>query len=179
MKTFCYYRELVLENNQNIVKYNPLKQTSLDNLNKDPYNFKKCSINLSDKYNSIKILVYNVLNEKNEIVNIKIEEIENTVVSSNIKKIIEIHRSYNKCKNMKNFSFEEFINRESKLFSDMNIEDIRKSALNQNYNFSLITKKGKRLEFVISSYEEFKMWINGLAFIIKNKNEFKKYNNIY
>ena len=179
MKTFCYYREIVLENNQNIVKYNPLKQTSLDNLNKDPYNFMKCSINLSDKYNSIKILAYNGINEKNELVIIKIEEIENTVVSSNIKKIIEIHRSYNKCKNMKNFSFEEFINRESKLFSDMNREDIKKSALNQNYNFSLITKKGKRLEFIITSYEEFKMWINGLAFIIKNKNEFKKYNNIY
>ena len=95
-------------------------------------------------------------------------------MSSSLKKIIEIYRNYNKYKDNNNFSFEEFINNESKLFPDMNREDIEKSAFNQNYNFSLIINKGKRLEFIICSYEEFKMWINGLAFIIKNKKEFIK-----
>ena len=52
----------------------------------------------------------------------------------------------------------------------MNKEDIIKSALNQNFSFSIVTKNGKRLEFIIRSYEEFKIWINGMAFIIKNKN---------
>ena len=152
-KTFCYYREIFLENNKNIVKFNPLKEINLNDLNKDPYNFKKCSINLSDNYNSINLSIYNNINEpNNELIIIKIEEIENTVVNSNIKKIIEIYRNYNKFKNMENFSFEEFINKESKLFLNMNKDDIKKSALNQNYNFSIITKKGKRIEFVICSY---------------------------
>ena len=54
-------------------------------------------------------------------------------------------------------------------FKEMSKEDIIKSALNQNFNFSLVTKNRKRFEFIIRSYEEFKIWINGLAFIIKNK----------
>ena len=53
----------------------------------------------------------------------------------------------------------------------MSKEDIIKSALNQNFNFSLVNKDGKRFEYIIRSYEEFKTWINGLAFLIKNKNK--------
>ena len=101
---------------------------------------------------------------------IKLNDIENTVINSNIKKIIEIYRNYNKNKFNNNFSFEEFVNKEKNKFNDMNKEYIIKSALNQNFNFSIVTKKGKRLEFIIRSYEEFKIWINGMAFIIKNKN---------
>ena len=171
--TFCYYREINLKSNETIVKYNPLKDQDLKSLCESPYNFRKSSINLSNNYNYFNVIIYNN-NNSNNCLQIKIEEIENTVVSSSIKKIIEIYRNYNKCKNMKNFSFEDFINKECKLINDMNKEEIEKSALNQNYNFSLITNKGKRLEFIIFSYEEFKMWINGLAFIIKNKNEFIK-----
>ena len=178
--TFCYYREILLKNNQNITKYNPLKETNFNYLNEFPYNFMKCSINLSNNYDYINLIIYNDLNSKNnEIKKLKIEDIENTVVSSNIKKIIEIYRNYNKCKDMNNFVFEDFINKEHELYPDMNNEDIKRSTINQNYNFSLITKLGKRLEFIIGSYEEFKMWINGLAFIIKNKNEFIKKNKDY
>ena len=172
--TFCYYREMLIDN-QNIIKYNPLKNISLDSLCESPYNFKKSSINLNNNYDLINIMIYNNKNNNDNIfIKIKIKEIENTVVSSSLKKIIEIYRNYNKYKDNNNFSFEEFINTESKLFPDMNREDIEKSAFNQNYNFSLIINKGKRLEFIICSYEEFKMWINGLAFIIKNKKEFIK-----
>jgi len=172
--TFCYYRELLLENNQNIIKYNPLKNISFDILCLSPYNFNKTNINLSKNYDFINI------NENNKNINkIKIEDIENTVVSSNIKKIIEIFRSYSKYKDKKNFSLEEFINKEYNLIQDMEKEDIKKCTSNQNYNFSLITKKGKRLEFIICSYEEFKMWINGLAFIIKNKTELIRLNRGY
>ena len=50
-------------------------------------------------------------------------------------------------------------------------EEIEKCINNKNYNF-LIALKGKVIiELIICSYEEFKMWINGLAFLIKNKNE--------
>jgi len=172
--TFCYFRELLTENNQNIVKYNPLKNISYEALCLSPYNFDKSKINLSQNYDFISIIE----NNKN-IYKIKIEDIENTVVSSSIKKIIEIFRSYNKYKDKNNFSLEEFINKEYNKNQDMKKEDIKKCILNQNYNFSLITKKGKRLEFIICSYEEFKMWINGLAFIIKNKTELIRLNRDY
>ena len=175
--TMCYYREIFLENNQNFIKYNPLKNIDFKSLCESPYNFIKSKINLNNSFDAINIYVYN-----NNILNnviIKIQEIENTVVSSSIKKIIEIYRNYIKNKNMKNFSFEEFINKEYNLYPEMKKEDIEKSALNQNYNFSLITSKGKRVEFIICSYEEFKMWINGLAFIIKNKSEFYQKNKDY
>ena len=175
--TFCYYREIVLKNNQNIIKYNPLKDIDFVSLCQSPYNFRKSSINLGNNYNYFNIVIYNN-NSSNICVQIKIEEIENTVVSSSVKKIIEIYRNYNKFKNMKNFSIDDFIKKECKLHNDMNKDEIGKSVLNQNYNFSLITNKGKRLEFIICSYDEFKMWINGLAFIIKNKNEFIKKNKL-
>ena len=172
--TFCYYRELLLENNQNIIKFNPLKNISFDTLCLSPYNFNKSIINLSKNYDFINII------ENNKNINkIKIEDIENTVVSSNIKKIIEIFRNYMKYKDKNNFSLEEFINKEYNLIQDLEKEDIKKCTSNQNYNFSLITKKGKRLEFIICSYEEFKMWINGLAFIIKNKTELIRLNRGY
>ena len=167
--TLCYYRELINDNNQNNNKYNPLNNIKFDILCKSPYNFIKSNINLSKNYDFISIIESNNYNLK-----IKTEEIENTVVSSSIKKIIEIFRNYNKLKDKNNFSLDEFINRESNLYPDMKKEDIKKSAMNHNYNFSLITSKGKRLEFIICSYEEFKMWINGLAFIIKNRNELSK-----
>lgn len=122
-------------------------------------------MNLNDNYDMINIKIYK--DKKN--LEIKLDEIENTVINSNIKKIIEIYRNYNKNKFKNNFSFEDFVNNEKNKFNDMSKEDIIKSALNQNFNFSLITKNEKRLEFIIRSYEEFKVWINGLAFIIKNK----------
>ena len=172
--TFCYYREVLLENNQNIVKYNPLKNISYDALCLSPYNFNKSNINLNKNYDFISII------ENNKNINkIKIEDIENTVVSSNIKKIIEVFRNYHKLRDTNNFSLEEFINKEYNLAQDMKKEDIKKCTLNQNFNFSLITKKEKRLEFIICSYEEFKMWINGLAFIIKNKSELTRLNRDY
>ena len=162
----CYFREISLDENKNTIKYNPLNNIDFDILCSSPYNFTRAKMKLSDKYDLINIKVYK---DKNNY-EIKIGDIENTVINSNIKKIIEIYRNYNKNKFRNNFSFEEFVNNEKNKFNDMSKEDIIKSALNQNFNFSLVTKKGKRIEFIIRSYDEFKIWINGMAFIVKNKN---------
>ena len=161
----CYYREISLDENKNAIKYNPLNNIDFDILCASPYNFMRAKMNLNDNYDMINIKIYK--DKKN--LEIKLDEIENTVINSNIKKIIEIYRNYNKNKFKNNFSFEDFVNNEKSKFNDMSKEDIIKSALNQNFNFSLVTKNEKRLEFIIRSYEEFKVWINGLAFIIKNK----------
>ena len=162
----CYFREISLDENKNTIKYNPLNNVDFDILCASPYNFIRAKMNLNEKEDLINIKIYK---EKKNL-EIKLNDIENTVINSNIKKIIEIYRNYNKNKFNNNFSFEEFVNKEKNKFNDMNKEDIIKSALNQNFNFSIVTKKGKRLEFIIRSYEEFKIWINGMAFIIKNKN---------
>ena len=162
----CYFREISLEENKNAIKYNPLINIDFDILCASPYNFVRAKINLNENYDTINIKTYK---DKNNL-EIKTNEIENTVINSNIRKIIEIYRNYNKNKFKNNFSFEEFVNNEKNKYSEMSKEDIIKSALNQNFNFSLVTKNGKRFELIIRSYEEFKIWINGLAFIIKNKN---------
>ena len=161
----CYLREISLEENKNTIKYNPLNNINLDILCSSPYNFTRAKMNLNENCDIINIKMYkNKMNYE-----IKIDEIENTVINSHIKKIIEIYRNYNKNKFKNNFSFEDFVNNEKNKFKEMSKEDIIKSALNQNFNFSLVTKNRKRFEFIIRSYEEFKIWINGLAFIIKNK----------
>ena len=162
----CYFREISLDENKNAIKYNPLNNIDFDILCASPYNFIRAKMNLNENYDTINIKIYK---NKNNL-EIKIDEIENTVINSNIKKIVEIYRNYNKNKFKNNFSFEEFVNSEKNKFNEMSKEDIIKSALNQNFNFSLVTRNGKRLEFIIRSFEEFKVWINGLAFIIKNKN---------
>ena len=161
----CYFRKISLEENKNAIKYNPLNNIDFDILCASPYNFIRAKMNLSDNYNVINIKIY----KDKKILEIKLDEIENTVINSNIKKIIEIYRNYNKNKFKNNFSFEDFVNSEKNKFNEMSKEEIIKSALNQNFNFSLVIKKGERYEFIIRSYEEFKVWINGLAFIIKNK----------
>ena len=162
----CYFRKIIIDENENSIKYNPLNNMDFEILCASPYNFIRAKMNLNENYNIINIKMYK---DKRNF-EIKTDEIENTVINSNIKKIIEIHRNYNKNKFKDNFSFEEFVNYEKNKFNEMSKEDIIKSALNQNFNFSLVNKDGKRFEFIIRSYEEFKIWINGLAFIIKNKN---------
>jgi hypothetical protein len=78
---------------------------------------------------------------------------------------------------------EEFVNKEKNNYPKLNREDLKKCALNNYYDFSIIINSGKRIEFIMLSYNYFKTWINGLTFIIKDKNKNKIIstieNNIY
>ena len=67
----------------------------------------------------------------------------------------------------------EFVNKEKNNYPKLNREDLKKCTLNNYYDFSIIINSGKRIEFIMLSYNDFKTWINGLAFIIKNKNKNK------
>ena len=171
--TFCYYREIPVSIG-NFVKYNPLKKISSKELCEYPYNFIKSTISLNKNYKNIKIVPSTQL----EPIDIKLSQIENTVVNSAVKSIIEIHRNYYKWKenNKGNDIINDFINEQIKKYDNLNQEDVEKCIVNKNFNFSLIInnfnkdKNRKRIEFIICSYDEFKMWINGMAFIIKNKN---------
>ena len=165
--TFCYFREIKSYNN---IKYNPLLNLSSKELCEYPYNFIKSTITLSKNYKQIKIMPSTQL----EPYDIDILSISNTVVSSGIKTIIEIYRNYYKLKSNNNMiNVDEFINEQIiKYNNSLTKEEIEKSINNKNFNFSMILNEdnnNKRFELIICSYDEFKMWINGMAFIIKNK----------
>ena len=115
---------------------------------------------------------------KNTVSKINISEIETTIVNSKIKSIIEVHRNYRKYKEIfSNKSMEEFIKSQIKKYPSLTSEEIEKCAKNKNFNFSLMINGGKIFEIIISSYKEFKMWINGLSFLIKNKKQFIRHSN--
>ena len=179
--TFCYYRE-ISSSNGIFVKYNPLKSISSKELCEYPYNFIKSTISLNRNFKSIKIVPSTQL----EPIDIKISMVENTVVSSVVKSVIDIHRNYYKWKenNKGNNIINDFINEQMKKHENLNQEDIEKCIINKNFNFSIIIKSeekenNNRFEFIICSYDEFKMWINGMAYIIKNKNNIIRLSNLY
>ncbi len=168
--TFCFYRTI----QGSYTRYNPLSNLTQHSLTGEPYNFIKSTISLFKNFNSIRI----VPSTQFDPIDIPIEQIDNTVVNSMIKTIIEIHRSYRKYKQIfKSDSLEDFIEKEKEKNyvnvsnNKLSKNDIAKCALNRNFNFSLLVNKSKRFEIILCSYEDFKMWINGTAFIIKNKNE--------
>ena len=169
--TFCYFRELT-QQKSNIKKYNPLLNITSKELCKYPYNFIKSTISLSKNYQKIKIVPSSQL----EPIDFDIISIENTVVSTGIKSIIDIYRNYFKWKmNQDENNLDVFINEQINKYNNLSKEDIEKCINNKNFNFSLILKENnKKYEFIICSYDEFKMWINGMAYIIKNKDEIFK-----
>ena len=162
--TFCYYRE----SNQNSHKFNPLIDVSLNIICQSPYNFIPANISLNDILNQIEI---SPIDEKMDKILLNIIDIENTIVSSKIKLIVEVHRNFRKYKESSKFkSVEDFVERQMAKNPQLTSGEIDQCARNKNFNFSLLINGGKLIELIICSYEEFKQWINGLAFLIKNKN---------
>ena len=163
--TFCYYR-MFSSSNQ---KFNPLINTATNTFTSSPLNFIKGTLCLNKSFTIIQISPSMSLTSPIEI---PIETIDNTIVNSNIKRIIEIHREYRKMKSTsKQIDLEQFAERETMKQYQMTKSEIIKSATNKNYNFSLLVNKTKRIEFVLGSYNDFKTWINGIAYLIKNKAE--------
>jgi hypothetical protein len=172
--TFCYYRIYHTKLN----RYNPLFNIPSEILCKPPYHFANATISLAKSYDKIKIAPIDHLKRIEFI----ISDIENTIVSSKTKLIIEVHRNYRKFKEINNDkSMNDFIKSQTEKYPNLTEEEIEKCAKNKNYNFSLMATGGKIIELIICSYQEFKAWINGLAFLIKNKNEIiqciKEYSN--
>ena len=161
--TYCFYREL----NNELNKYNPLFDMPSDIICQAPYNFKNASISLTRKFDKLRITPFG----SNKI-DFNIMDIENTMVNSKIKLIIEIHRNYRKYKeSSQNKSIEDFAQQQIKKYPQFTEEEIEKCAKNKNFNFSVIISGGIVIELIICSYQEFKVWINGLAFLVKNKKE--------
>ena len=167
--TFCYYREIRKENK---TKFNPF-ENSIKKICGQPFNFHPCVISFNNAFNTLKI---SVENNGEMSYNISINEIENTIVSSLIKLVVEIYRKFNKIKGNENdkkeiieFFLEKFVEEEKGNYPQLSREEIKKCALNKLFDFSILLKDGKRIEFIMICYEDFKEWINGLSIIIKNK----------
>ena len=163
--TFCYYRKY----NKKFHKYNPLFDISSEHLCKSPYNFNPATISLNQELNYI---IINPIKEELGQIEIKIKDIENTIVSSKIKIIIEVHRNFRKYKETSKYkSIEDFINNQMSNHPSLTGDEIEKCAKNKNFNFSILLSGQRIIELILFSYEDLKKWINGLAFLIKNKSE--------
>ena len=163
-KTFCYYREITCPPQK---KFNPIKDTSLLLCN-FPYNYIKSTISLSDNYDSIKVIPSSQL----ENIVYPINLIFNTEIGSLMKIIIEINRNFRKYKCLNNnWNKDDFILNQRTKYLIFEDNEIEKCCYNKYYNFFVILLDNKKIEFLFSSYEEFKIWINGISSIIKNKNE--------
>ena len=163
-KSFCYYREVTFPCHK---IFNPIKDTSLLLCNY-PYYYIKSTISLSDNYDNIKIIPSSQL----ENIIYPINLFTNIEMSSIMKIIIEINRNYRKYKYVNNnWNKDEFINNQRCKYLIFEDDEIEKCLYNKYYNFFVILLDNKKIEFLFSSYEEFKIWINGINFIIKNRNE--------
>ena len=163
--TECFFREI----SNKSIKYNPIENSNLyKTLCDNPYFFTKAILILNKSYDGISF------NSNNMNYYYNIEQIDNTIMNSNLKIIIDIHRDYRKFKNNKNnknFNMIDFIKREKLKNFNYNDEFIEKCAKNKYFNFSLLINEGRRIEIIFCNYDDFKLWINGFAFIIKNKKQ--------
>ena len=159
----CYFREI----SNMYIKYNPIESMN-KKLCESPFYFSKAILNLNKSYDGISF------NSNNLNYYYNIGQIDNTIMNSNLKVIIDIHRDYRKYinnKNNKNTTMIDFIKKEKEKFLNYSDEFIEKCAMNKFFNFSLLINEGRRIEIVLCNYDDFKLWINGFAFIIKNKKQ--------
>ena len=163
--TECYFREI----SNKSIKFNPIENSgSHITFCENPYYFSKAILILNKSYDSI------CFNSNNLNYYYNIEQIDNTIMNTNLKIIIDIHRDYRKYKNNKNnrnLNILDFVKREKLKYLNYNNEFIEKCAVNKYFNFSLLINEGRRIEIILCNYDDFKLWINGFAFIIKNKKQ--------
>ena len=91
--------------------------------------------------------------------------------------MIEIYRDYRRyIKHAKDKNDKEiFVEKEMEKYNNINSEYINKCIENKRFSFILFIEENTQMEFLFFSYDDFKTWINGLAFIIKNKKKLLDY----
>jgi hypothetical protein len=157
ISTNCYMRKTFSNNKKTFPEFDPLSFES--NYNLELLKFYKTSIFLDPSNQSLRL---------NNDDLIKLDEIEKTIVTKNIKNIINIHQIYKKLKNEKIDPEKFFQSEEYK--SDIFSSEIRRRCLiNKFFYFTIQLLPGIRIELILLSFDDFKNWLNGLACIIKNK----------
>ena len=149
--------QLVDENVQ--IEFNPLKDydKKIENLN-----FNKAIIQLNKSNKTLEITQI-----QKEPLEININLLEKTVVIGSMKKILNVIQLYKN--NYK--SNIQLILSDKNLSDQIPNDDIIKCVYNKYYLFSVILSIKKKLNLIFLTYKTFKNWLNGMAFIIKNKNQ--------
>ena len=159
----CYYRII---NNNNNKKFDPLVHKEKIS----EFNYEKISMKLNENFTDL-----NIYQNKNLLYQIPIKNIETTIVNNNIKYIIKIYQKYKYLKKKNGFvDMNKFIQLKDFNNIPFDYNNIKKAALNNFFNFqiSFINNGNKeRFEFVFFNYNDVKLWLNGLNFMIKNKNQ--------
>lgn len=174
---FCYIRKIESKFYQ---KYCPIqiekkpnfKKSNHDSLTKPPYCFTKATISLNKSYKTLRI----VLTNKLDPIDINIKEIQYTSIRMRTKIISEVYQDYQKFvkRYKEKVDKETFINNEMIKYNNLSQDYINRCIENNKFNIMLHLEKEKMIEFVFCCYEEFKIWVNGFAFIIKNKDNLLK-----
>ena len=167
--TFCYYRKIESLD----TKFDPLFHSN----NIINFGFEKVYIKLNDNYSNLLILK----NNKILLNKIPLKNIECTIVNNNIQYIIKIYQRYKQLLKEKNkIDLDSFVKREEFQNIPLDYNKRAKAAKNKYFNFFILinnynknnnNNEKYRLEFVFNSYENIKLWLNGINFIVKkNKN---------
>jgi hypothetical protein len=107
-------------------------------------------------------------NNLNEAFEICIMNMEKTLVSKLTKNIISVHQFYRSLNKQKIDPDKYFQENKEKLLND---SSRLKLLLNKYFMLSLKLKNEDRVEIIFVSYNDFKIWLNGLAILIKTINE--------
>ena len=169
LETFpVYFRNINNEDNNN--KFDPLND--LENLNN--FGFLKGSIKIDSSKKYLLIFLEEILYNK-----INLNDIKSTILNNQIKYIIQIHQKYKQIvKNYGYIELEEFIKLKDLENIPFDDDNKIKALKNKIFNFSIIYNNNNgnnennelKIEFLFDSYDNIKIWLNGLNyFIINNK----------
>ena len=143
----------------------------MDIENPEDLNFQKFFIYLENDLMNLIFYKKDPKNILNETFEIGVMNMEKTLVSKLTKDIISVHqfyRSLNKqCIDPDKY-FQE--NKEKLLIDSSRI----KFLMNKYFMLTLKLKNQDRIEIIFVSYNDFKIWLNGLAILIKTINEFSQ-----
>ena len=124
---------------------------------------------INEKISHLCIYQYN-----NLIYQIPIENMETTIVNNNLKYIIKIYQKYKHIMKKDGFvDIDTFVKSKDFKKIPFDFNHIKKAVKNNLFNIQLSYLNDglkQRIEFVFLNYEDVKLWLNGLNYVIKNKN---------
>ena len=157
----CYFR--IIKDNK---KFDPLHHS--DKISE--FGFEKISMKINDRYTHL-----NIYKNRNLIFQILIQNMQTTIVNNNIKYIIKIYQKYKHILKKDGFvDIDTFIKSRDFKNIPFDTNNIKKAAKNNLFNIQLsFINNGfnERVEFIFLNYEDVKLWLNGLNYVIKYKNE--------
>ena len=157
----CYFR--IIKDNK---KFDPLHHSEKIS----EFGYEKISMKINDRYTHL-----NIYKNRNLIFQILIQNMQTTIVNNNIKYIIKIYQKYKHILKKDGFvDIDTFIKSRDFKNIPFDTNNIKKAAKNNLFNIQLsFINNGfnERVEFIFLNYEDVKLWLNGLNYVIKYKNE--------